>query len=77
MKMLKVEFYNEENREFIGTLYSCEEDVRAERILKNDRATTEGFIDDINEVALKEFAEYFKEHRCDILLNITEELPIH
>ena len=85
MKMLKVEFYNDENKEFIGTLYSCKEDVRAERILKNYKATlagiidpeTEDFIDDIAESALKEFAEYFKENRCDVIMEITEELPIH
>ena len=85
MKMLKVEFYNEENREFIGTLYSCKDDARAERTLKNYKTTlagiidpeTEDFIDDIAEVALKEFAEYFKDNRCDVILNITEELPVH
>ena len=85
MKMLKVDFYNEENKELIGTLYSCEEDVRAERILKNYKATlagiidpeTELFIDDIAEDALEEFAEYFKENRCDVIMEITEELPAH
>ena len=85
MKMLKVEFYNEENKELIGTLYSCKEDVRAERILKNYKATlagiidpeTELFIDYIAESALEEFAEYFKENRCDVIMEITEELPIH
>ena len=85
MKKLKVEFYNEENKELIGTLYSCEEDVRAERILKNYEATlagiidpeTELFIDDIAEDALEEFAEYFKENRCDVVMKITEELPAH
>jgi hypothetical protein len=83
MTMLKVEFYNEENKELIGTLYSCEEDVRAERILRNYEGTlagvidpeTEDFIDDISEVALEEFAEYFKDNRCDVIMEISVEEP--
>ena len=81
--MLKVEFYNAETNEYIGHLYSCEDEQRAERILRNYEATlvgvidpeTELFIDDIAEVALEEFAEYFKENRCDVRLEITEEEP--
>jgi hypothetical protein len=83
VKLLKVKLYNAETNEYIGNLYSCEEEQRADRILRNYEATlagvidpeTELFIDDIAEIALEEFTAYFKDNPCDVRLVITEENP--